>query len=55
MCLIQDGETPLQLAQKKKHMEIVHLLQTGVPAQPTGEGGREREREGGREGELSAL
>ena len=48
MCLIQAGKTPLQVAEEKKHMEIVHLLQTGVPAQPAGEGGREGER--GRQG-----
>ena len=52
MCLIQAGQTPLQLAEEKKHMEIVHLLKTGVPAQPAGEGGRERE---GGEGKYSFL
>ena len=40
MCLIQDGLTPLQLAKEKGLSEIVHLLKTGVPAQP-GEWGRE--------------
>ena len=44
MCLIQAGKTPLHVAEKKKHIEIVYLLKTGVPAQPTGEGGREGER-----------
>ena len=50
MYLIQAGKTPLQLAEEKKHMDIVSLLKAGVPAQPTGEGATEREREGGREG-----
>ena len=44
MCLIQAGKTPLKLAKKKKYKDIVHLLKTGVPAQPAGEGRRERGR-----------
>ena len=55
MCLIQVGKTPLQLAEEKKHMEIVHLLKNGVPAQPAGEGGRERGGGGEREGKHSTL
>ena len=39
MCLVQDGKTPFLVAEE---MEIEDLLQTGVPAQPPGEGGRER-------------